>query len=266
MAGMSFARRVSLLAIAPTCLLASACTTPSAPVAVSSAPPSATAPTAGPTPTAASTSATPATGATPPASVSATPTASSPGAALAGLAAKAPATMSATYDLKSAVSGTAGVRIDVVPAGYRVSVTRAGRTATLIVRRGGASTSCSAGKCFTVATGGNGVPNAFDPQVQHAITDYLPIFAASPDELTVGKSTFKATGSCFDVKPSGTGPTPVVAGTYCLDAAGHVTAVDYPTGLLTLVSVNADPTAAVLTPPATPAPIPTATTTHEPTD
>ncbi len=175
--------------------------------------------------------------------------------------------MSATYRLASAGAGTAQVRIDVVAAGYRVGVTRGRSTATLIVRRDGDSTSCSGGKCFTVATRGDGVPTAFDPQVQHAITDYLPIFAGAPDELTVaGASDNPGKGTCFDVKPSGTGPTPVIAGTYCLDATGHVTAVDYPTGVLTLVSINADPTAAVLTPPALPVPVVTATTTHEPTD
>jgi hypothetical protein len=174
--------------------------------------------------------------------------------------------MSATYRLTSAQSGTAAVRIDVLPAGYRVSVTRSGRTAMLIVRRDGDSVSCSAAQCFTVATNGDGVPNAFDPQVQHAITDYVPDFAAAPEELSVTLSAMTAPGTCFDVKPSGTGPTPVIAGTYCLDSAGHVTAVDYPTGLLTLVSVNADPTAAILTPPAQPAPIVTATTPQEPSD
>jgi len=189
-----------------------------------------------------------------------------PADALAALAKKAPATMSATYELASPGSGTATVTIAMVPAGYRVSVTRAGKTATLIVRRDGDSISCAAAKCFTVATNGDGVPNAFDPQVQHTITDYLPIFATAPDELSVKASAATAKGSCFDVLPSGTGPTPVVRGTYCLDAAGHVTAVDYPSGVLTLVSVNADPTASILTPPASPAPVVTATTTHEPPD
>ncbi|MDQ1724351.1 MAG: hypothetical protein QOG52_1379 [Frankiaceae bacterium] len=261
---MSYLTRVNavpIFAAVAACALAAGCTS-AAPAAVAGTPvtsaassPTTSAPSPTPglgTPTSATATPTP----TPTPTVATTAATGTAEARLAALAAKAPAAMSATYELMASGSTTAAhVTIDVLPAGYRVSVTRKGATAVLIVRRGADSVSCSSGKCFTVATNGDGVPSAFDPQVQHLITENLAIFATSPDELTVTAAPALGAATCFAVKPSGTGPTPVVAGHYCLDDAGHVVAATYPTGTLSLISVNRDPAASVLTPPSQPSPI-----------
>jgi hypothetical protein len=165
--------------------------------------------------------------------------------------------------LTSADASEAPVRIDVVPAGYRVTVTRGGRTTVLIVRRGGDSTFCTGTKCSVVAKGGGGVPAAYDPQVQHAITDYPAIFRSAQADLAVTPGPPIAPGTCFTVKPLG--PSTVVPGTYCLDVKGHVTGVQHASDQLRLVSINADPTAAILTPPGQPTPA-GSPSTHQPTD
>jgi hypothetical protein len=118
-----------------------------------------------------------------------------------------------------------------------------------------------------VATNGAGVPPSFDPLVQHVLTDYVAAFASRPDELTITSAAppTGATGSCFGVRRSGSGPTTVIAGTYCLDAAGHVTYAAYPSGVMRLSSVNAVPTSSVLRPPRTPTAVAT-TTSSQPTD
>lgn len=186
---------------------------------------------------------------------------------LAALAAKAPPTLSLTYALSGGAAVTATVRIDLLPAGYRTTVSTNATTAILISHRDGDTVSCTSRNCFTVARNGAGVPPSFDPQVQHVLTDYLPAFAQRPDELTVAAAAAPAgaVGTCFSVRRSGSGPTTVVAGTYCLDDQGHVTYAAYPSGVLRLVSVNAPPTAAVLRAPLSPTPVTTATS-HEPTD
>ncbi|MDQ1680806.1 MAG: hypothetical protein QOI42_1665 [Frankiaceae bacterium] len=186
---------------------------------------------------------------------------------LAALAAKAPATLSVTYALSGGAGGTATVRIDLLPAGYRTTVSTPATTAMLISHRDGDTVSCTSRNCFTVARNGAGVPPSFDPQVQHVLTDYVPAFAQRPDELTVTATAAPAgaVGTCFSVRRSGSGPTTVVPGTYCLDDQGHVTYAAYPSGVLRLVSVNAPPTAAVLRAPLSPTPVTTATS-HEPTD
>ncbi|MCU1679039.1 MAG: hypothetical protein JWM93_3797 [Frankiales bacterium] len=267
---MSVLSRLTPLAAVAITVVLGGCSSPQpAPVATTAAPApgttdATTSLTATPTPTVTTESPSP----TPtPASASASPTAAqeTPAAGLARLAGDAPRTVSATYALESTESGAAEVRIDLLPAGYRVSVTRKGATAMLIVRRGGDSISCSRGKCFVVAKEGRGVPSAFDPQVQHTMTDYLTFFAAAPDELRVADSEVKAPGTCFDVQPSGTGPTEIVAGTYCLDGDG-VTAIDFAKGSMRRLSVNPAPTAEILKPPFTPTPVPSATTPQEPTD
>ncbi|MDQ1682692.1 MAG: hypothetical protein QOH99_1233 [Frankiaceae bacterium] len=258
---MSYLTRVNavpIFAAVAACALAAGCTS-AAPAAVAGTPvtSAASSPTTpAPSPTPGSGTPTSATATPTPTPPVATTVAGTAEARLAALAAKAPAAMSATYELMASGSTTAAhVTIDVLPAGYRVSVTRKGATAVLIVRRGADSVSCSSGKCFTVATNGDGVPSAFDPQVQHLITENLAIFATSPDELTVTAAPALGAATCFAVKPSGTGPTPVVAGHYCLDDSGHVVAATYPTGTLSLISVNHDPAASVLTPPSRPSPI-----------
>lgn len=187
-------------------------------------------------------------------------------AKLASLARNAPKAQSVTYDFTSTSSGQSGtMRIDMVPSGYRVSVRSDGQTQLLIVQRDGDTISCTNDKCLRVATDGAGVPGELDPQLQHVVTDYLAVFASQPDEISVAPGDGKVPGNCFAVTQSGTGPTTVDAGTYCLDNKGHVTFVSYPSGQLQLTTINGAPSARVLVPPSAPKPVPSSTV-REPID
>jgi hypothetical protein len=270
MADMPSVRRPAAIAASAVVLLAgctSTTSTPSSSKGAASGSSAATSVTPTTTATAATSSRTAMSASGTPSATGSAASGGSPADRLAALAAKAPSSLSATYTVSGGTAGTATVRIDLLPSGFRTTVTSGGATAMLISRRGGDTVSCTSSNCFTVATNGEGVPPSFDPQVQHMFTDYVPAFAGRPDELTISSvaAPAGAAGSCFGVKRSGSGPTTVVAGTYCLDAGGHVTYAAYPSGVLRLVSVNAVPTSALLRPPRPPTPVATATS-HEPTD
>lgn len=162
-------------------------------------------------------------------------------------------------------------RVYVTPTAYRVDVIEAGRTSSLYGGAARPAVACSGSSvCYTVAAAGHPVPTAFDAGIERIFSRDLPTLAATTGGFGVSESMPAAgvlavapTARCFAVTHAGLAQPalqPLVAqtdvGTYCLDGSGLPVALTFPTGTLTLTGHGGAPTAAELTPPAAPRPLP----------
>ena len=178
------------------------------------------------------------------------------------------ATYSASYALTAEDGSKASVTTDHLPTGYRVDIASGKAVASLIGSSTGTvacQTESGKSTCFSVAGAAQPVPALFDAGVQHVFTDYLGALAKD-----IGSYEVQATeaspappptppSTCFSVTPSASASsTAVPAGTYCLTEDGVPTVVTYGKANIVLTALNAPPTDARLTPPASPQPLPSA--------
>jgi hypothetical protein len=190
-----------------------------------------------------------------------------------------------SYAVSDTTKTTARVGVWVTPGRYRVEVAEGTVTAALYGTAAG-TVACpgKAGQppvCFTVAAAGKPVPAAFDAGIERVFTRDLPALSAGARGFRVTSvqpdarvSAAVAGVACYTVRqPAAVPPLTdslaqlVDQGTYCLGPDGTPAELRFASGTLTLSRKGRPPTAAELTPPAAPRPLPktSATGTASPT-
>jgi hypothetical protein len=188
-------------------------------------------------------------------------------------------TFTATYAAKlvDGKSGVIAVYVDS-PTRYRVDVTLDKLTASLYgTAQGAIACSIAAGVtpvCYLAALPGQPIPAVAEAGVERVFLKDLPTLASLPPSFTVtAKDPIALAGKlpaakCFAVTSQrGTNLftsgllDDIDLGTYCLAENSPPRRLEFASGSLDLVSVGGVPTAAQLTPPAAPQPLPSPTAT-----
>ncbi len=199
--------------------------------------------------------------------------------ALAELADRgAKATYDGRYDFVASPGGEKGtIRIVATPPKYRIEIAGPGRTA-LYFDLAGEKISCSVKDakttCLLVARPGEPAPELFDPGVDRIFRDAVAELAARPGSYGVKRLPDAPAreaipkASCFQVQrvvpaASASGVLDQAAGfetgNYCFAELGVLTSVTISTGTMTLTALSVTVPAALFTPPATPAALPSLT-------